>query len=139
MNYVCTVEYTLKDQNGNVIDSTEGRGAFTFTTGRNEVIPGFEREVAPMEEGEEKTFSLPPEEAYGEYREELLETVPRAALEGIDLQKGMVLQGQTPDGQTFLVRVVDFDDEKVVLDHNHPLAGQTLTFTVKMLKKEPTE
>lgn len=136
MDYRCTVEYVLKDSEGNLIDSTQGRGPFTFTTGRNEVIPGFEREVASMEEGEEKTFSLSPEEAYGEFKEELLETVPRQVVEGIDLQKGMVLQGQTPDGQTFLVRVVDFDEEKVVLDHNHPLAGKTLTFTVKLLEKE---
>jgi len=136
MDYRCTVEYVLKDSEGNLIDSTQGRGPFTFTTGRNEVIPGFEREVASMEEGEEKTFSLSPEEAYGEFKEELLETVPRQIVEGIDLQKGMVLQGQTPDGQTFLVRVVDFDEEKVVLDHNHPLAGKTLTFTVKLLEKE---
>ena len=88
-----------------------------------------------MEEGEEKTFTLPPEEAYGERREELVQTLPREQFAGIELQKGQVLQGRTPDGQTFLVRVVDFNEETVTIDHNHPLAGVPLTFKVKVLKK----
>jgi len=134
--YRYTVEYTLTDPEGRVIDTTEGRGPFTFTTGEGEVIPGFEREVSQMEEGEEKTFTLQPEEAYGERREELVERVPREALQGIELHEGQVLQGTTPDGRTFLVRVVSFDDKEVVLDHNHPLAGVPLTFKVKVLKKE---
>jgi len=134
--YRYTVEYTLTDPEGRVIDATEGRGPFTFTTGEGEVIPGFEREVSQMEEGEEKTFTLQPEEAYGERREELVERVPREALGGIELHQGQVLQGTTPDGRTFLVRVVSFDDKEVVLDHNHPLAGVPLTFKVKVLKKE---
>ena len=100
------------------------------------MIPGFEREVSQMEEGQEKTFTLQPEEAYGERREELVERVPREALQGIELHEGQVLQGTTPDGRTFLVRVVSFDDKEVVLDHNHPLAGVPLTFKVKVLKKE---
>ncbi len=135
-NYRYTVEYTLTAPDGSVIDTTEGREPFTFTTGQNEVIPGFEREVLRMEEGEEKTFTLQPSEAYGERREELVERVPRQALQGIELHEGQVLQGTTPDGRTFLVRVLSFDDSEVVLDHNHPLAGVPLTFKVKVLKKE---
>ncbi len=134
-----TVEYTLTAPDGTVIDSTEGREPFTFTVGEGEVIPGFEREVSQMEEGEKKTFTLQPSEAYGERREELVETLPRHLFQGIDLQKGQTLQGTTPDGQTFLVRVVDFNDESVTIDHNHPLAGLPLTFTVKVLKKEEVE
>ncbi len=131
-----TVEYTLTAPDGTVIDSTEGREPFSFTTGHNEVIPGFEREVSQLEEGEEKTFTLQPSEAYGERREDLIETLPRQMFQGIDLQRGQTLQGTTPDGQTFLVRVVDFNDETVTIDHNHPLAGVPLTFRVKVLKKE---
>ncbi|MEO2066428.1 MAG: FKBP-type peptidyl-prolyl cis-trans isomerase [Desulfurobacteriaceae bacterium] len=134
--YRYTVEYTLTDPSGNVIDSTQGREPFTFTTGQSEVIPGFEREVAEMEEGQEKTFTLQPSEAYGERREELVEKVPRQALQGLELYEGQVLQGTTPDGRTFLVRVVSFNESEVVLDHNHPLAGVPLTFKVKVLRKE---
>ncbi|WP_457677900.1 FKBP-type peptidyl-prolyl cis-trans isomerase [Thermovibrio sp.] len=134
--YRYIVEYTLKDPEGRVIDTTQDKGPFTFTTGRNEVIPGFEREVLSMEEGEEKTFTLKPEEAYGERKEELVERVPRETLKGIELKEGQVLQGTTPDGRTFLVRVLSFNDKEVLLDHNHPLAGVPLTFTVKVLKKE---
>jgi len=134
--YRYTVDYTLTDPEGRVIDTTEGKGPFIFTTGQNEVIPGFERVVSQMEEGEEKTFTVHPSEAYGERREELIETIPREALEGIELKEGQILQGTTPDGRTFLVRVVSFNDKEVVLDHNHPLAGVPLTFKVKVLKKE---
>jgi len=131
-----TVEYTLTSPDGSVIDTTEGREPFTFTTGQGEVIPGFEREVLQMEEGEEKTFTLQPSEAYGERREDLIETLPRQMFEGIELYEGQTLQGTTPDGQTFLVRVLEFNDETVTIDHNHPLAGVPLTFKVKVLKKE---
>ena len=131
-----TVDYTLTAPDGAVIDTTEGREPFTFTTGMEEVIPGFEREVSQMEEGEEKTFTLQPSEAYGERREELVETLPRHMFQGIELERGQTLQGTTPDGQTFLVRVVDFNEETVTIDHNHPLAGVPLTFRVKVLKKE---
>ena len=131
-----TVDYTLTAPDGAVIDTTEGREPFTFTTGVGEVIPGFEREVSQMEEREEKTFTLQPSEAYGERREELVETLPRHMFQGIELERGQTLQGTTPDGQTFLVRVVDFNEETVTIDHNHPLAGVPLTFHVKVLKKE---
>ena len=136
MNYIYTVEYTLRDSEGRVIDTNEGREPFKFVSGRNEVIPGFEREVSSMAVGEEKTFTLPPGEAYGERREELIETLPRQYFQGVELQKGGVLYGQTPDGQTIMVTVLDFNDETVTIDHNHPLAGKALTFTVKLLNKE---
>ncbi len=134
--YICTVEYTLTSPTGEVMDTTAGREPFTFKTGEEQVIPGFEREVLKMEEGEERTFTLQPSEAYGERRDELLETLPRTLFQGLDLQKGQLLQGTTPEGQTFLVRVFDFNDETVTIDHNHPLAGMPLTFKVKLLKKE---
>lgn len=134
--YRYTVEYTLTTPDGEVIDTTQGREPFTFTTGEDQVIPGFEREVLQMEEGEEKTFTLQPSEAYGERREELIETLPRSMFHGVDLEVGQVLQGTTPDGQVFLIRVLDFNEESVTIDHNHPLAGVPLTFHVKVLKKE---
>jgi len=134
--YRITVDYTLYDPEGNVIDTTEGRGPFTFVTGEGQVIPGFEREVASMEEGEEKTFTLQPSEAYGERDESLVQTLPREQFAGIELHEGQVLQGTTPEGHKFLVRVVSFDDQSVTIDQNHPLAGVPLTFRVKVLKKE---
>ena len=134
--YICTVEYTLTSPTGEVIDTTVGKEPFTFKTGEEQVIPGFEREVLGMEEGEEKTFTLEPSEAYGERREELFETLPRNLFQGLELQRGQLLQGTTPEGRTFLVRVFDFNDETVTIDHNHPLAGMALTFKVKLLKKE---
>ena len=78
---------------------------------------------------------LPAAEAYGEYNPEMVQELPRDQFQGIELQKGMTLYGQTPDGQTIAVTVKDFDDNKVVIDYNHPLAGEDLTFEVKLVNK----
>lgn len=136
MNYIYTVDYTLKDSEGRIIDTTEGREPFKFVSGRNEVIPGFEEEVLTMNVGEEKEFTILPEQAYGERNEELVETLPRQYFQGVELQKGGILQGRTQNGQPVIVTVVDFNDETVTIDHNHPLAGKNLDFTVKLLNKE---
>ena len=88
-----------------------------------------------MEVGEEKTVKVPAAEAYGEYNPEMVQELPRDQFQGIELQKGMTLYGQTPDGQTIAVTVKDFDDNKVVIDYNHPLAGEDLTFEVKLVNK----
>ncbi len=136
MNYLCTVEFSLRSASGELLDTTEGREPFTFRTGVGEVIPGFERTVLEMEEGEEREFTLSPEEAYGHRRQELVVTLPRSSFGDIELKKGGILYGRTPNGQTVVVTVVDFNEDMVTIDQNHPLAGEELHFRVKLLKKE---
>ena len=88
-----------------------------------------------MNVGEEKTVDVPADKAYGQYDESLTQTLPREQFEGIDLQKGMTLYGQGPDGQVITVTVKDFDDKNVTIDYNHPLAGADLEFKVKLVSK----
>ncbi len=135
MANVYGIEYTVKNSKGEVVDSNKGQAPLEFISGKGQIIPGLEKEIETMNVGEEKTVKVPANEAYGEYNEEMVQEVPRDQFEGIDLQKGMTLYGQTPDGQTIAVTVKDFDDKKVIIDYNHPLAGEDLTFDVKIVTK----
>ena len=135
MAKVYGIEYTVKNSKGEVVDSNKGQAPLEFIAGQNQIIPGLEKEVEGMEIGEEKTVTVTADEAYGQRNEEWIETLPKEQFEGIDLQKGMTLYGQSPDGQTIAVTVVDFDDNNVTIDYNHPLAGEDLTFDVKVVSK----
>jgi FKBP-type peptidyl-prolyl cis-trans isomerase SlyD len=135
MNKVYSVEYTVKNEKGEVVDTNVGGAPLEFISGKQQMIPGFEKAVTEMSVGEEKEVKIPSSEAYGEYREDLTQTLPREQFEGIELQKGMTLYGQGPDGQTVAVTVKDFNDKEVTIDYNHPLAGQDLTFNIKVLNE----
>jgi FKBP-type peptidyl-prolyl cis-trans isomerase SlyD len=135
MAKVYEIEYSVKNSKGEIVDSNIGEEALKFIAGRGEIIPGLEKEVEKMEEGEEKEIFVKAEDAYGLRNEDLVETLPKDQFEGIELKKGMTLYGQTPDGQVIAVTVTDFNDKEVTIDYNHPLAGEDLTFNVKVLKK----
>jgi FKBP-type peptidyl-prolyl cis-trans isomerase SlyD len=135
MAKVYGIEYTVKNSKGDVVDSNVGQVPLEFIAGQGQIIPGLEKEVEGMEVGEEKTVTVKADEAYGQRNEEWVETLPKEQFEGIELQKGMTLYGQSPDGQTIAVTVVDFDDKNVTIDYNHPLAGEDLTFDVKVVTK----
>ncbi|NPA55892.1 MAG: peptidylprolyl isomerase [Epsilonproteobacteria bacterium] len=135
MNNVYSVEYTVKNKDGEVLDSNVGQAPLEFISNKEQMIPAFEKAVEEMEVGEEKTVEVASKDAYGEYREDLLQTLPIEQFEGIELQKGMTLYGQGPDGQTIAVTVKDFNDKEVTIDYNHPLAGEDLVFDIKLLNK----
>jgi len=135
MNKVYSVEYTVKNEAGEVVDSNVGAAPLEFISGKQQMIPGFEKAVTEMNVGEEKEVKIPSSESYGEYREDLCQVVPKEQFEGIELKEGMTLYGQGPDGQTVAVTVKSFDDKEVTIDYNHPLAGQDLTFTIKVLNE----
>ena len=128
------IHYTGTLADGSQLDSSAGRDPLEFTLGDGMVIPGFDKAVDGMQVGDSKTFDIPADEAYGERREEMVMSVPRAEFpDHIDPQTGQQLQMQQGE-QTFVVTVSDVDDEAVVLDANHPLAGEDLTFTVELVE-----
>ena len=99
------------------------------------MIPAFEEAMVDMAVGEKKTIEIPADGAYGQPREELTQTLNRSTLpDEIDLQVGLRLTAQDPEGQPFTVTVVAFDDKTVTLDGNHPLAGEDLTFDVELVE-----
>jgi len=101
--------------------------------GGGQVIPGFDAAIRGMEPGEQKTVTIPAEEAYGERREEMVLQVERGSLpDGLDPEIGDQLALTTPEGQQIPVRVTDVSADGVTLDANHPLAGEDLTFALTL-------
>jgi peptidylprolyl isomerase len=128
------VHYTGTLDDGTEFDSSAGREPLEFTLGAGQVVPGFDAAVTGMRIGERKTVTIPAAEAYGEPRQELLLTVPRAQVPpNVQPRVGQRLQVGRGD-QAFPVVVHEVTDEHVVLDGNHPLAGQDLTFALELVE-----
>ena len=123
---------TLND--GTEFDNSRSRGQpINFTLGSGKMIPGFNDAVVGMTVGETKTFSISPESAYGLRNEEAIQTVPRAAFgEDFPFEVGGVVQGNGPQGP-FLAKIRELQEQDVVVDFNHPLAGEELQFEVEMM------
>jgi len=131
------LEYTLT-ADGQVVDSTEGRGPFQYVHGKGQIIPGLERELAGLHAGDSRDITVTPEDAYGSVDPTAVVEVPKAQLpKDVTPAVGLVLRGVDPDGRTFRAIIKDIGDESVTLDLNHPLAGKTLLFKVKVLNIAP--
>ena len=136
---VVGIEYEVKEAGTDVVaDSNKGGKPLEFITGKDQIIPGLEKALIGMEEGESADILVKAEEAYGERKEDAVQTLPRDQFEGIDLKEGMTLYGQSEDGQQTQVTVKSFDDKEVTIDFNHPLAGKDLMFSVKVLNVRQT-
>jgi peptidylprolyl isomerase len=129
-----SVDYTGTLENGEVFDSSKGRQPLEFHMGAGQMIPGFEAAVKDMAQGEKKTFTLSPEEAYGERDETQTQDVDRKQVPPeFDPQVGMTVGLTGPAGQQVPAQITEVTDEKITLDLNHPLAGQSLTFEVEVV------
>jgi FKBP-type peptidyl-prolyl cis-trans isomerase 2 len=130
------VHYTGKLTEGIVFDSSEGAEPLEFELGTGQVIEGFDNGIMGMIIGERKTVHIPVNEAYGPAEEENVIKIPRSEIPAdMELEIGMVLNmHQDGSGQVMQVAVADFDDEAVVLDGNHPLAGKDLVFDIELVE-----
>jgi len=129
------VKYTGKLPDGTMFDTTDGRDPMEFTLGGGQVIAGFNDAIVGMTPGEQKSINVTPDNAYGERDPEIVESVPRQSIPPeIELAEGLVLEATQKDGQVFGFTVLDFNDETVTLDANHPLAGETLNFDVELVE-----
>ena len=131
---VVSRDYELRLDDGQVVDSSQGKDPLQFIQGQGQIISGLEEELYGMEVGEQKEVSVEPASGYGERREDQLRGVPLAAFPAdMELQEGMAVQTQdTSSGQSYQAIVREIGDEQVVLDFNHPLAGETLHFEVRI-------
>jgi peptidylprolyl isomerase len=128
------VHYTGKLDDGTVFDSSEGRDPLAFTVGSGEVIAGFDRAVAGMETGDTKIVRLDAKDAYGEHRDDLVVEVPKEQLpDDLEPEIGMELALRGDDGRQLPVRVAEVGDAAIILDANHPLAGQPLVFELRLV------
>ncbi|HUN25077.1 MAG TPA: peptidylprolyl isomerase [Steroidobacteraceae bacterium] len=137
---VVTIHYTLKDDAGEVIDSSTSAEPLTYLHGHGNLIPGLERELQGKSPGDRLHVQIAPAEGYGEYDSKLVEQVPRRALRGVpSVTVGMQLRAQTEHGAR-TVTVTRVTGDLVTLDGNHPLAGKSLTFDVEVTAvREATE
>lgn len=127
------VHYTGTLSDGSVFDTSRDREPIEFVVGGGQVISGFDRAVEGMQPGEARTVTIPADEAYGQRRDELQVSVAKEQLpEGLDPSVGQQLQ-VSQGGQNFRVTVREVSEETVLLDANHPLAGETLTFQLELV------
>ena len=131
------LEYTLADDSGKVLDSNKGGEPLTFTQGRQEIITGLEQALDGMRAGEEKKVTLKPAEAYGEVDPAAITEVPKEQIPADALKVGTELVAQNQSGERRTVRIKEIKEDSVIIDLNHPLAGKTLVFNVKVLGVEP--
>lgn len=133
------VDYTGTLANGDIFDSSRNAHPIEVEVGAGKVIKGFEDALIGMTEKEKKTFTLPPEEAYGHRNESLEQSFMRSELpQGFDPQVGQVLALRNPQGGQLPAKVKHADEEKITVDLNHPLAGEALTFEVEVLEINDT-
>jgi FKBP-type peptidyl-prolyl cis-trans isomerase SlyD len=132
-----SIEYTLKDEGGQVLDTNKGKSPLTFTQGQQQIIPGLERELVGMHAGEEKKVVVKPEDGYGPVMPNAQTEVPKDSVPKEGLKVGTPLMARSGSGETRPVVVKEIKENTVVLDLNHPLAGKTLFFDVKVLGVDP--
>lgn len=130
---VVTIHYKVVDvDSGTVIDSSEGGEPMTYLHGAQNIIPGLESALDGKQIGDEFDVTVAPEDAYGDYSEERIQTVPLEAFEGVEkVEPGMAFTADTEQGPVNLI-VTEVTDEEVTVDANHPLAGKSLQFSVKV-------
>ncbi|MCH2105603.1 MAG: peptidylprolyl isomerase [Planctomycetes bacterium] len=134
-NAIASIHYTLKNDEGVILDTSEGRDPLSFHYGVGQIIPGLEAALEGKAAGESISVRIEAKDGYGEKNEEMIQTIPREHMpEGAELQVGMQLQAQTPDGQAQVVTIVGLTNTDVTLDGNHPLAGVALNFAVEVVE-----
>jgi FKBP-type peptidyl-prolyl cis-trans isomerase SlyD len=131
---VVSIEYTLKDDEGTLLDTSQGRDPLAYLHGAGNIIPGLEQALEGKQAGESLSVRIDPKDAYGERSDELQQVVPRQLFQGVEtLEPGMQFQAQA-EGGVQIVTVKAVEDDNVTVDANHPLAGVTLNFDVSVVE-----
>jgi FKBP-type peptidyl-prolyl cis-trans isomerase SlyD len=131
---VVSIHYTLTNDQGEVLDSSEGREPLSYLEGAQNIIPGLENALSSLKTGDSTKVSIEPEDAYGERHDHLIQEVPRSAFQGVDeILPGMQFHAETPQGMQ-VIQVIDAEGDTVTIDANHPLAGERLHFSVDIIE-----
>ncbi|MDX1514583.1 MAG: peptidylprolyl isomerase [Gammaproteobacteria bacterium] len=129
---VVSIHYTLKNDDGEVLDESASDEPLRYIHGIGSIIPGLEKQLAGKSPGDKLSVTVDPADAYGERSETLVQQLPRSAFQGVDeVQPGMQFQAQSGQG-TALITVTKVEGEQVTVDGNHPLAGETLNFDIEV-------
>ena len=131
---ILTFHYTLRDKRGRVLDTSQGSTPMPFIEGAGQIIDGLEESLLQMAVGEKRAVIVPPERGYGMPEEELMQKVPKDRLPAGNLQVGDQFQ-TGPDRHAPVVTVMAIEGDEILLDANHPLAGQELYFDVELISE----
>ena len=136
---VVQMHYTLKDDNGNTIDSSVGKEPLEYIQGLGMIVPGLEKAMVGKSVGDKFEVVVLPAEGYGEYNKGLVSEIPKTAFQGDDVQVGMTFYAQTPNG-ILPIRILEIKEDKVTVDANHELAGKNLNFAIEVVSvRQATE
>jgi FKBP-type peptidyl-prolyl cis-trans isomerase SlyD len=134
---VVSLQYSLSGEDGKLIESNKGKEPLKYTQGQKQIVPGLERELSGMKVGAEKHVKVRPEDGYGPIDSKAFQEMPKERIPADGLKVGAILMAKGPQGQTVPVRIHEIKEKTVVLDLNHPMAGKTLVFDVKVLDVQP--
>jgi FKBP-type peptidyl-prolyl cis-trans isomerase SlyD len=135
---VVSLQYSLTGEDGKLIESNKGKDPLKYTHGSKQIVPGLEKELAGMKVGGEKRVKVKPQDAYGTVDSKAFQEVPKEQIPADGLKVGAILAAKGPQGQEIPVRIHQIKEKTVVLDLNHPMAGKTLLFDVKILDIQPS-
>ena len=128
-----SIEYSLSIEPEGVVDTNVDSDPLTYVQGTQQIVPALEKALEGMEVGQTTEISISPQDGYGERSDEALQEVSKSQVPEEAQKEGVVLQGRDQNGGVVNARVAEIKDETVILDLNHPLAGKTLQFSVKIL------
>ena len=130
---VVSLQYSLSEENGSLIESNKGKDPLKYTHGSKQIVPGLEKELTGMKVGGEKRVKVKPEDAYGLVNPKAFQEVAKEQIPAEGMKVGATLAAKGPQGQEIPVRIHEIKEQTVVLDLNHPMAGKTLLFDIKIL------
>lgn len=139
---VVDLSYSLKNSKGDLLDQADAKDPFTYLHGAQQIVPGLENALEGLKAGDKKDVQVAPEEGYGIRSDDLRIIVNRSQFPaGVELEAGMQFEAKGgPDGEAMAFRIEAINGDKIHLDGNHPLAGETLHFSVEVLKvRDATE
>jgi FKBP-type peptidyl-prolyl cis-trans isomerase SlpA len=131
-----TLHFSLGLEDGHIIDSNFESEPATFSVGDGSLLPGFESTLMGLVNGDEREFTIPPEQAFGQHNPQNVQVVERGNFDQEELELGAMFSFQNGDGELPGV-IVDVDDNEVMIDFNHPLAGKNIIFQVKIIDIAP--
>jgi FKBP-type peptidyl-prolyl cis-trans isomerase SlyD len=131
---VVSIHYTLTNDDGEVLDSSAGGDPLVYLHGAGNIVPGLERQLEGKGPGEKLEVVVPAVDGYGEREGPGPQSVPRSVFEGVDVEPGMSFVVEDEDGEEMAMWVVEVGDDEVLIDSNHPLAGETLHFSVEVIE-----
>ncbi|HET7784656.1 MAG TPA: peptidylprolyl isomerase [Myxococcales bacterium] len=135
---VVLLDYMVRVETGQVVESSSGKAPIEYLHGAGQILPALERALEGLREGEQAAFSIPAEDAYGERKDDNVVSLPRTLFpDDVKLEQGLCLYARASGGQSYPITVREVKEDTVVVDLNHPLAGERLFFEVNIRGVRP--